>query len=223
MTKIEWTDKSKNPIKGVCPVYCDYCYARDFYDRFKWDPEPHFEPKVLDEIKHMKKPKKIFICSTFEIFHPIVKPEWLKKILETIEACPQHIFQILTKLPHNIPQDIVFPENLWIGVSITKNDDWWRIEWLDNKITFSKNPDQLKFISFEPMFEDMQKSFNKKDLCTDYKWLIIGGLTGRKQLIPPKEWIDYIINWGKDTKTAVFVKNNCHYKEKIQEFPCIPF
>ena len=36
-SKIEWTDYSWNPIKGLCPVGCWYCYAKKMYKRFGWE------------------------------------------------------------------------------------------------------------------------------------------------------------------------------------------
>ena len=48
-TKIEWTDYTWNPIKGLCPVDCklpdgrSYCYAKRIYQRFKWNPKIGFE------------------------------------------------------------------------------------------------------------------------------------------------------------------------------------
>lgn len=66
--KIDWTDYTINPVKGKCPNVCWYCYARQMYDRFKWNPKIRFEPKVLEEIKKIKKPSKIFIGSTHELF-----------------------------------------------------------------------------------------------------------------------------------------------------------
>ena len=36
-TKIPWCDYTANPVKGLCPMACSYCYARRLYKRFGWD------------------------------------------------------------------------------------------------------------------------------------------------------------------------------------------
>ncbi len=46
-TKIEWCDYTINPVKGLCPMVCSYCYARRMYQRFKRNPEVRFEPEVF--------------------------------------------------------------------------------------------------------------------------------------------------------------------------------
>ena len=42
-TKIEWTDYTINPVKGLCPMACSYCYARAMYKRFRWNPEIRYD------------------------------------------------------------------------------------------------------------------------------------------------------------------------------------
>jgi protein gp37 len=54
-----------NPVKGLCPVGCSYCYARRMYKRFKWNPEIRYDrPLMYIEPFNIKKPSKIFIGST---------------------------------------------------------------------------------------------------------------------------------------------------------------
>jgi len=213
-TKIEWTDETKNPIKGYCPMKCDYCYAHEFYNRFKWNKEIRFEPKVLTEINKIKKPSKIFLCSTIDLFHPkTFNAYWFKQILDTIKFNPQHIFQILTKLPENIPI-IEYPTNLWLGVSL---DGLWKTD-IRNILYFIEDDNiksSIKFLSLEPYKKEIDGS-----IVTGFDWVIIGGQTGKKKFIPPKEWIERIIRWCKTNRNIpVFLKNNCHYPEVIQEYP----
>jgi len=69
-TKIEWTDFVWNPVKGICPVGCFYCYARKMYKRFGWDETIRLDSDELVRPMVLSKPSKIFVCSTFEIFSP---------------------------------------------------------------------------------------------------------------------------------------------------------
>ena len=53
----------------------------------------------------------------------------------------------------------------------------------------------------------------------DLDWVIIGGQTGKRKVIPTKVKIDDVIKCCRDWNVAIFIKNNCNYPEKIQEFP----
>jgi len=211
-TKIEWTDITKNPIKGYCPMSCSYCYAHDFYNRFKWDKTIRFEPRVLDEIKQIKQPCKIFMCSTIEPFHPYIKDEWRQQIFDTIRECPQHIFQMLTKLPQNIePKE--YPKNLWLGISVDGIKNYTAYDLLyfisDKHIKTS-----VKFVSLEPYKKEIDGS-----IVTGFDWVIVGGQTGRKKYVPGGAMINDIVIKCRDFDIPIFIKDNCHYREKIQEFP----
>jgi len=114
---IEWTDYTWNPLKGLCSVNCKdlqgkpYCYARRMYKRFKWNPKIRLDEKELLEPLKLKKPSKIFVCSTIELFHPDILQKWQRFIFDIIKECPQHTFVILTKIPENAI-GWSFPENV---------------------------------------------------------------------------------------------------------------
>ncbi len=55
-TKIEWCDKTLNPVVG-CSYGCPYCYARRINTRFRYVPdfsEPQFFPERLEQLKSKK-------------------------------------------------------------------------------------------------------------------------------------------------------------------------
>ena len=101
---IGWCTHTWNPIKGLCPHDCkdadgkSYCYARAIYKRFKLDPTIRLDEKTLN-CRLPKKPSKIFVCSTIDIFASKVKDEWVQRIIEVAENNPQHTFQFLSKFP----------------------------------------------------------------------------------------------------------------------------
>lgn len=212
-TKIEWTDITLNPIKGYCPMNCSYCYAHDFYNRFKWDKTIRFEFSVLDEIKKLKEPTKIFLCSTIEMFHKDIPQIYRDEIYKTIEKYPQHTFQILTKCSQNVIQ-IHQPKNVWLGFSSTGE----YCETLNPKIANIQDA-PIRFMSLEPFLN----RFCYADLISvnwdDLDWVIIGGQTGKRKVIPTKVKIDDVIKCCRDWGVSIFIKNNCNYPEKIQEFP----
>ena len=210
---IGWTDKTWNPIKGICPVGCWYCYARKIYERFGWNPEiriaDEFPGMIFMPLSNFFN-RKVFVCSTFELFHPSVKKEWRDWIFDVIEYNDKHTFQILTKFPQNI--DRPMPDNVWLGVSITKNEDIYR----RNRLVLSNA--KIKFISFEPLFENLDFHLYQK-----IDWVIVGRLTGHgKKYDPKRVWIKKIVANCKDANIPIFLKDNLKEiwgEELIQEFP----
>ena len=237
-TKIEWVKNpdgtqgfTSNPIKGYCPVKCRlpdgtiYCYGKACYDRFYWMQEEigehgYFAEWEIESIKKRKKPAGIFICSTYEIFHPDtnrqIEDESVSvrdKIFETIEACPQHRFYILTKMPGNI--DRPMPDNVYLGCSITGKED----QWGKGFDFFLRAEAKKKFISFEPLLAPIE--ILGELVCFD--WIIVGRLTGYGKKHDPKlEWIKEIIWACDDYAIKVFLKDNLREiwgEPLIQEMP----
>jgi len=218
-SRIEWTTWTWNPIKGLCPVGCWYCYARKIYRRFGWRTDIHYEIddlKILFDLKG-KELSKIFVCSTIEIFHPLVKKEWRDNIFSIIESHPQHTFQILTKMPENI--DRPMPDNVWLGVSITKNGDEWKTDHLFNSYGES-SVDSKIFISLEPMLDNCKDIVYSLD---DINWLIIGKLTGHgKKHDPEREWVEFLVKEARVSGIPIFLKDNLKEiwgEPLIQEYP----
>ena len=65
LTKIEWCDYTINPVKGLCPMACSYCYARRMYKRFKWNPEIRFLWSWDESLTRIKKITLFCIVSIF--------------------------------------------------------------------------------------------------------------------------------------------------------------
>jgi len=211
-TKIDWVKNpdgsqgySWNPIKGLCPQVCWYCYARRMYKRFKWNGELSFNldnPKEIDRL-HRIKPRagsRIFVCSTMEIFDPQIKKEWRDTIFKIIECNRCFTFIILTKLPENI--DRPMPENVWLGRTMTFLWDYSE----DDVEKFKKIKARKKFLSIEPMLGGIRPG----DL--DFKgidWVICGRLTGHgKKIDPLNDWIKWAIEAARRDGCLIFLKNN---------------
>lgn len=210
-TKIEWTDYSWNPITG-CLHGCWYCYARKLATRFpKVFPngfEPTFHPERLKEPWELKKPSKIFVCSVADLFAPWTPFMWRVQVLEAIEKCPiRHTFQLLTKNPELI-YDYEFPENVWVGATVT---NYWEREKIDDLREVNA---KIKFVSFEPLLSN----FPDLDLH-DIQWVIIGKLTGSRKVKLEKWWVEDLIQKARSQNIPIFVKNNVGWPVKIQEFP----
>lgn len=224
---IGWTDKTWNPIKGVCPVQCKlpdgrvYCYGDKNYRRFHRNPEirpseeyPEIIPMQMYDHKGKIISRRVFVCSTFELFHPSVKKEWRDWIFNNIKYNYHLTFQILTKFPQNI--DRKMPENVWLGITITHVWDYPRLFFL------KRIEAKLKFISFEPLLYDGEYPLTER-MAKDVNWAIVGKLTQHgKKYNPKKEQIEKFIRFGKHFNIPIFLKDNLRSiwgEPLIQEFP----
>jgi len=161
-TKIEWVrniDGSQgytlNPVKGKCPVACSYCYARRLYDRFKWNPEIRMDFYLMPEqvcpiINH----SRMFVGSTIELFGDWIKKDWLEHIFDMARYFKQHTFIFLTKQPQNLIKWSPFPENCWVGVSVTNRKQLQDLsKYFDSPVGGGGIRAKVKFISIEPLLE----------------------------------------------------------------------
>ncbi len=113
---IQWTDATWNPTTGCDKVSpgCDNCYALTLAKRLKamgqakyqtdGDPRtsgPGFgvamHPDALDTPLRWRTPRKVFVNSMSDLFHPRVTDEFIARVWQVMGAAPQHTYQILTK------------------------------------------------------------------------------------------------------------------------------
>ena len=109
-TKIEWTECSWNPITGCTKISdgCAHCYAATLTRRLVAMHNPRYKngfnvtvhEDLIELPKKWKAPRKIFVNSMSDIFHESVPDDIILRIFATMNACPQHIFQVLTKRPN---------------------------------------------------------------------------------------------------------------------------
>jgi protein gp37 len=197
---IGWCDYTWNPVKGLCPEACEYCYARRIYARFHYDPEIRLDEKELMAPYKLKKPgAKIFCGSTIEMFHQDIHGVWLQQIIQVIKDNPQHAFLFLY---HFSPHRGLFPSNCWLGLTVTSYID------AQKAITFSKTyPNHTKFVSFEPLLGNPKIS---DEVFKEIDWMIIGAETGnRKGKIKTRvEWIQQLIDKAEKYDLPIYMKNN---------------
>jgi protein gp37 len=212
-TKIDWADYTWNPIKGLCPEACWYCYARAMYRRFKLDErlEFHVTRGEIAKMDRLPDLSRIFICSTMEIFHPSVKVLWRDRIFQTIEMFPKHTFIILTKRPERI--DRPMPDNVWLGVSVEGEEDWGRVRELQKIQT------RIRFASLEPLLGTTPSM----EYTREIDWLIVGRLTGHgRKHDPEAATLCWLKCRAREFDIPIFMKNNLKdiwNGPLIQEFP----
>lgn len=120
-TNIEWTNATWNPIIGCTRVSpgCQNCYAERMAARFSGPGLPYESvaemtpqgprwmgvrclPERLDEPLRWRKPRRIFVCSMSDLFHPDVPDEFIATVFGVMSLAGQHKFQVLTKRPERM-------------------------------------------------------------------------------------------------------------------------
>ena len=200
-TKIDWCDYTINPVKGLCPAGCSYCYARRLYQRFKWDPTIRYDPYWVEQIPK-RRGHRIFVGSTMELFGPWVDARDLITILHQCSQIPHHTFIFLTKRPEKLPKE--WPDNCWVGVSATDTHTTHKAFQFLAPIKAT-----VKFISFEPLLGDVAMREGKADWFRSIQWVICGQQTPvRTSTMPKIEWLKEIVEAADRAGAPVFLKDN---------------
>lgn len=190
-SSIEWTNATWNPVTGCTKVSagCKNCYAERFAERFRGVPGHPFEqgfdirlwPERLDIPLRWRTPRLIFVNSMSDLFHPKVPDDFIQAAFATMEAAPQHTFQILTKRPERVAAsaaDLPWPANVWMGVSVEDARVLGRVELL------RRVPAAVRFLSCEPLIG----SLRGLDL-RGIDWVIVGGESGPGAREMRPEWV----------------------------------
>lgn len=130
----------------------------------------------------IKKPSLIFVNSMSDFFHEDAQDDWRLEALHVMFKTP-HQYQVLTKRPENIapfldrvnqvgramagPGADRFPDNVWIGATVEREDFVHRIA------TLRAVPARIRFLSIEPLIGPI----GPMDL-TGIHWVILGGESG---------------------------------------------
>lgn len=114
MSKIEWTEKTWNPVSGCTKISdgCKNCYAETMAKRLKAMGAKGYEngfavtlhPSRLREPLERKKPTMYFVCSMGDLFHEDVPFEFIDRVFAIIALTPHLTYQILTKRPERMRQ-----------------------------------------------------------------------------------------------------------------------
>ena len=229
-TKIEWTDKTWNPVTGCTKKSegCVHCYAEVMARRLKGMGQLKYRnafsltlhPEDLDEPKKWRKPHNIFICSMGDLFHEDVPFEFVDKVMKTIRETPWHRYQILTKRAERMEEYFLshsVPSNAWLGVTVEVQRALSRSDNLRHL------PASVRFLSCEPLLEDL----GHMDL-EGVDWIIVGGESGTQARPMKEEWVLNIKRQAEEQDIAFFfkqwgtwsrdgVKRNKHVNGKLLE------
>ena len=208
LSGIEWTEMTWNPTTGCTKISagCKFCYAEVMsrrlkamgIDKYKDGFKLRTHEDSLLTPYSWKSPKIVFVNSMSDMFHKDVPLAFIKKVFHTMNNCPQHTFQVLTKrsdilLKHH--KELTWTHNIWMGVSVEDERVMYRID--DLRETNAKT----KFLSCEPLIGPLFKMNLKK-----IDWVIVGGESGRMPREMEPDWVLDIQDQCKKSKTVFFFK-----------------
>jgi len=160
MSKIEWTEKTWNPITGCDHISpgCENCYAEKMTKRLKAMGQEKYcngfdvtcHPDVLAEPLKRQKPTVYFVNSMSDTFHKNVTDDFIGEIYNVMYECSQHIFLVLTKRADRMADFVKMyglntMVNIYHGVTVCNQQE------ADEKIPHLLKVPGKRFLSIEPM------------------------------------------------------------------------
>lgn len=210
---IEWTHifgprtgYTANPVKG-CKHQCRWempdgtiaiCYAEATAVKFpgihyaKGFTNVSWHPGELQEIEALKQPAGIFMDSMSDLFGLGVSGEWIAKVRECMERCPQHVFFTLTKSPRRL-LEVTLGQNVLVGISAPPTFMYgkkWTPQqqqtWLQHGLSDLANADvEKRWISIEPLSFDVSELI--KPFLGSLDWAVVGAASNGGQYFQPRE------------------------------------
>jgi protein gp37 len=153
-----------------------------------------------------------------DLFHPCTPWEQIKTVLSAVDLMSKHTHIFLTKNPARYQEFNPWPENCWLGTTVTNQADFD-----DRAINLLKAKASMLFFSHEPLMGriDVRDALH---LPTGWpgphlSWVIIGAMTGPRAIKPEPYWVRELIDQYRAAGVPIFLKDNLRWPEKIQEFP----
>lgn len=227
-SSIEWTDSTWNPVMGCTPISeaCDNCYARRMIRRYAgrrgWPESPDavtLFPERLDWPFRWRQPRRIFVCSMSDLFHPAVPFEFIVRVFDVMARSPRHTFLVLTKRAHRMRRAVKqiwdgfagagletpLP-NVWLGVTAENQTR------ADERIPILLQiPAAMRFVSVEPMLGpvDLECYWGAPEgwgAPVGLDWVIAGGETGHGARPMDPAWAENALEQCQDVGVPFFYK-----------------
>ena len=207
-SSIEWTESTWNPLTGCNKISpgCKHCYAERMALRLQAMGQPNYRngfkltlhEHALELPLTWKKPQVIFVNSMSDLFHKDVPVEFIQRVFDVMRRSSWHTFQVLTKRSERLlklNQEIDWPTNVWMGVSVENDKYTFRIDDL------RKTGAQIKFLSLEPLLGPLPRLDLRK-----IDWVIVGGESGPGARPIEEEWVIDIRNQCREAHVPFFFK-----------------
>lgn len=212
-SSIEWTEQTWNPTTGCTKISqgCKFCYAEIMHRRLRAMGQEKYSQSFTTLATHelelakpllRKKPTTYFVNSMSDLFHKDIPEEFIGRVFDVMNRCPQHTFQVLTKRAdrlHSVSlgENLVWTPNIWGGTSVENADAMWRIEFLREGV----DPRAIRFLSLEPLLGPLPNL----DLA-GIDWVIVGGESGHRPRPMREEWVLDIQRQCEEQDVAFFFK-----------------
>jgi protein gp37 len=208
VSKIEWTEMTWNPVTGCVKVSqgCKNCYAERMAKRlhamgsvrYLNEFAPTLHEDLLDAPRRWKRSRVIFVNSMSDLFQVAVPIEFIRRVFDTMVACPQHTFQILTKRSDRLRElapSLPWSSHIWMGVSV---EDARVVNRIDDLL---RVPAAVRFLSCEPLIGPLENL-----PLAGVDWVIVGGESGPKARRMEKAWVADIHRQCRAARVPFFFK-----------------
>lgn len=178
-TKIEWTERTWNPIRGCSRVSagCQNCYAERMAARFsdegmpyeglakrnpaRWTGDVRLVEEHLEDPLKWRKPRRVFVNSMSDLFHERLPMNDIVRVFKVMSEAPRHTFQVLTKRPGRMWDFMMIMSRF---NEVCERPEEWPLKnvWLGVSVEDQKTADEriplllntpaaVRFISAEPL------------------------------------------------------------------------
>ena len=193
-SSIEWTETTWNPLTGCDKVSpgCKHCYAERMARRLQAMGQANYangfeltiHEHMLEVPLRWKRPQMVFVNSMSDLFHEVVPLDYIQQVFDVMRRAHWHRFQVLTKRSDRLAELsllIDWPHNVWMGVSVEREDYRFRIDHLRQAGA------KVRFLSLEPLLGPLDA------LELDgIHWVIVGGESGPGARPMQQEWVTNI-------------------------------
>nr|WP_237267740.1 DUF5131 family protein [Tardibacter chloracetimidivorans] len=169
-------------------------------DRYVWTGKVNIDEASLSAPLEWRKPKRIFVNSMSDLFHPDVPSDFIRRVWEVMLQSTHHHFQILTKRPERMSTMfdsgiLKTSANIWLGTSVENADVADRVKHL------SRIKNSTLFISFEPLVGPIT-DLNLRGI----HWAIVGGESGPRARPMEEAWVERLFEMCRRDDVAFFFK-----------------
>jgi len=166
----------------------------NYSNGFKTTLHPH----MLEHPLRWRRPRRIFVNSMSDLFHPDVPPSFIQEVFDVMGRANWHEYQVLTKRSERLLQLnslLTWAPHIWMGVSVENEDYLERVDHL------RRTRAHVKFLSIEPLLGPLRKLRLK-----GIDWVIVGGESGSGARAMDPEWVREIRDRCIRSGVAFFFK-----------------
>lgn len=213
-SSIEWTQATWNPVVGcrVVSSGCAHCYAERMAKRLaamaraaqdrganpgraanyldvvnecgRWNGRVIPDYAALEHPLAWRLPRMVFVNSMSDLFYEETPFDFVKRVFDVMNRCPQHTFQILTKRPGiaaEFSSRLNWTPNIWMGTSVENASVLHRID------EVRRTGARVRFLSLEPLLGSIPRLPLRQ-----IDWVIVGGESGPGARPMRPEWVRQI-------------------------------